>query len=215
MIDQSWLNKRNEIVKRDNYQCQRCGRSFLTPENLLNPSSAPYDISDECYLIVHHTYYINKRRKSYYPDASLISLCMDCHHKIHESQEIPKYPKYSYLPKFEKPLPLKALLEEIKGQNRCFLFREEWHHELVRIILTIGWKSFAIHLIPSNAISVVEYHSIPYQRESGRAPKVIRKYSARYSSNNNVFVMDGNDFTPKNFLAIWINKLTESTFNPK
>ena len=43
------------------------------------------------YLHVHHTYYINNKLPWEYSNDSLITLCQECHQKIHENSDIPVY----------------------------------------------------------------------------------------------------------------------------
>lgn len=58
--DPRWQKKRLEIMQRDGFACQKCGEETKT-------------------LNVHHTYYIVGNDPWGYPDASLITLCEDCH----------------------------------------------------------------------------------------------------------------------------------------
>jgi len=55
-----WKNKRQQVLNRDNYACQSCG-----------------SIATE----VHHLHYRNFGNE---PLDELISLCRECHEKIHE-----------------------------------------------------------------------------------------------------------------------------------
>jgi len=61
--DKRWKKLANKIRKRDNYTCQKCG-------------------SHE-HLQVHHKKYIKNRLAWEYDDSNLITLCSDCHKKIH------------------------------------------------------------------------------------------------------------------------------------
>lgn len=58
-----WLKKRKAILERDNHQCALCG----SKENLQ----------------VHHTEYRDGKRAWEYPNAVLVTLCRDCHEKVH------------------------------------------------------------------------------------------------------------------------------------
>lgn len=62
-----WNKRRSEILKRDNYTCQHCGR---TPK-------------DGVELQVHHLTYINGHKPWEYPDYALLTLCKGCHSKEH------------------------------------------------------------------------------------------------------------------------------------
>jgi len=59
-----WIKRRNEILKKDNYKCVRCG--------------------SEKNLQVHHVKYIENRKAWNYPDELLITLCKDCHRITHD-----------------------------------------------------------------------------------------------------------------------------------
>lgn len=58
-----WTRKRNAILNRDNHTCLLCG----SKEN----------------LHVHHTRYIKGNKAWEYPNAVLVTLCSDCHKKVH------------------------------------------------------------------------------------------------------------------------------------
>lgn len=78
---EEWKNKREEILARDNYECQYCH-------------------NNKGILQVHHKYYLkypnNKKVKPWeYPNEALITLCDKCH-KWEHSKRNPKvyYTKY-------------------------------------------------------------------------------------------------------------------------
>lgn len=60
-----WKNKRDEILKRDQYQCQRCG--------------SPND------LVVHHKTY--NKTLGHEKNCHLITYCNKCHRTIHNQQK--------------------------------------------------------------------------------------------------------------------------------
>lgn len=62
--DKRWKEKSKEIKKRDNFTCQLCGKTKVG-------------------LNVHHIKYINGRDYWDYPDELLMTVCVDCHKKIH------------------------------------------------------------------------------------------------------------------------------------
>ena len=62
--DKRWKKLANKIRKRDKYTCQKCG-------------------SHE-HLQVHHKKYIKNRLAWEYDESNLITLCSDCHKKIHD-----------------------------------------------------------------------------------------------------------------------------------
>lgn len=63
-----WKNKREEILKRDHYQCQRCG--------------SPSD------LIVHHKTY--NKTLGHEKNCQLVTYCNKCHKIIHSQQKSSK-----------------------------------------------------------------------------------------------------------------------------
>jgi 5-methylcytosine-specific restriction endonuclease McrA len=72
-----WLEKRKQILKRDNYHCCNCGSSYG--------------------LEVHHRqYHILKRigdfRKPWaYSDSNLVTLCNRCHQVGHKKYTVPVF----------------------------------------------------------------------------------------------------------------------------
>lgn len=68
--DPRWQKKRLEIMQRDNFTCQMCGNGLT--------SGVP--------LNVHHYVYHKGYLPWEYPDKDLITLCRDCHHKLHEEK---------------------------------------------------------------------------------------------------------------------------------
>jgi 5-methylcytosine-specific restriction endonuclease McrA len=59
-----WINKRKEILKRDNNKCKCCG--------------------SKKYLHIHHLLYKNKKKPWDYDNNDLITLCVFCHKKEHD-----------------------------------------------------------------------------------------------------------------------------------
>lgn len=79
----NWKIKRDNILKRDNYTCRYCGRH-------------------DGILQVHHKYYNiypnGTRPKPWdYPDDALITLCDDCHKRVHKNTKIKTYYRKKYL----------------------------------------------------------------------------------------------------------------------
>ena len=68
--DPRWQKRRLEIMQRDNFTCQMCGNGLT--------SGVP--------LNVHHYVYHKGYLPWEYPDKDLITLCRDCHHKLHEEK---------------------------------------------------------------------------------------------------------------------------------
>lgn len=70
-----WTKKREVILKRDNYQCRICGSKHN--------------------LQVHHIKYSNDKKAWEYPNLDLITLCEECHKKVHadKNHELNPYKK--------------------------------------------------------------------------------------------------------------------------
>lgn len=64
LADSRWLRKKNEILERDNYTCQKCGSTS--------------------HLNVHHLNYEKGKLAWEYPNERLITLCQDCHENEHD-----------------------------------------------------------------------------------------------------------------------------------
>lgn len=60
-----WRERKSEILKRDNYSCRICG-------------------AYNCEINVHHVNYIPYRMAWEYPNEMLVSLCKNCHNKLHD-----------------------------------------------------------------------------------------------------------------------------------
>lgn len=58
-----WIKKRNLILERDHHQCVLCGSSS--------------------HLQVHHKRYSDGKKAWEYPNAVLVTLCRECHKKVH------------------------------------------------------------------------------------------------------------------------------------
>ena len=69
-----WERKRSEIMGRDGYKCRLCGSRKE--------------------LRVHHLKYSNGKRAWEYPNIDLITLCDECHQKVHSNRLHQLYPKY-------------------------------------------------------------------------------------------------------------------------
>ncbi len=66
--DSRWQRKRLEIMERDGWFCQSCGKK------------------DGVALNVHHAYYESGKAPWEYPSECLITYCEDCHTKRHKLQ---------------------------------------------------------------------------------------------------------------------------------
>lgn len=70
LADGRWLRKKNEILERDNYTCQRCGATSN--------------------LQVHHKEYLANKKAWEYSNEDLITLCVNCHENEHNIISSPK-----------------------------------------------------------------------------------------------------------------------------
>ena len=66
--DPRWQKKRLEILEHDNFTCQLCG-------------------SKDRQLHVHHASYLKGNKIWDYDADSLITLCTDCHSRVHEVKD--------------------------------------------------------------------------------------------------------------------------------
>lgn len=66
--DPKWIERRNEIKRRDNYTCRACGQNRGR-------------------LDVHHPEYLDGREPWEYADSLLITLCARCHKLKHAKPE--------------------------------------------------------------------------------------------------------------------------------
>ena len=69
-----WKEKRKVILERDRYQCRICGSKHN--------------------LVVHHIKYSEGKKAWQYPNLDLITLCEDCHKKVHQDHKHYLHPKY-------------------------------------------------------------------------------------------------------------------------
>lgn len=74
LADSRWLQKKAEILIRDNYTCQKCGA--------------------KSHLNVHHKHYESGKLAWEYPDDVLVTLCRDCHENEHDIVPCPKVGKF-------------------------------------------------------------------------------------------------------------------------
>ena len=75
-----WLHKRNEILKRDNYECQMC------------KAKGRYHRAECVHHIKHLRQYINLALE----DRNLLSVCNSCHNVLHpEKLNLEIIPKFN------------------------------------------------------------------------------------------------------------------------
>jgi 5-methylcytosine-specific restriction protein A len=63
----AWLNKRAEVLERDNYECQMC------------KAEGRYGRGN----VVHHIKHLTHRPDLALEDDNLVTLCERCHNKVH------------------------------------------------------------------------------------------------------------------------------------
>lgn len=75
-----WNKKRESILKRDHYQCQRCLGNLKTDEPIkrIRLTKAKY---------VHHIIELKEDFEKALDDDNLISLCFNCHEIVHKRNE--------------------------------------------------------------------------------------------------------------------------------
>lgn len=67
--DERWKEKRQEVIERDDYKCQRCHR-------------------DDLIFNVHHLQYRKGREPWEYRNDDLLTLCCDCHEVVNTKTPI-------------------------------------------------------------------------------------------------------------------------------
>lgn len=75
---------RNHIFRRDNYTCRCCG----TPHYLTNEYDIPLPTTDG-QLDLHHIIPVSEGGTD--APENLMTVCRDCHKKIHKAQEENKF----------------------------------------------------------------------------------------------------------------------------
>jgi hypothetical protein len=81
--DPRWQKKKTDILLRDKFTCQLCGDSKIA------------------ILIVHHKKYQKNTDPWDYDNDDLITLCEDCHKKIHNKPHIPTIKEIIELSQYE------------------------------------------------------------------------------------------------------------------
>lgn len=74
-----WKKVREEVLKMDHYECQRCNHNMFH-------SKEPKKLTKA--VLVHHIYYADKFPEYKYSifvngNRNLVSLCNDCHEQLH------------------------------------------------------------------------------------------------------------------------------------
>ena len=123
----AWILMRKSIIQSDKNRCAKCG---IITDNLQ----------------VHHLYYIDKHKPWQYDKKALITLCGDCHRKVHEKKLVPIYDSDPEQNKEAKILPIE-MCDRCKGNG----YIQEYLHVEDGICFSCmgtGYKSFCIQFGP-------------------------------------------------------------------
>jgi hypothetical protein len=91
-----WKIKREEILERDNYRCNKCLKSRTINSKVVdNKRIYTYEINGEAYetdsyinMQIHHTLYIYNKLPWDYNQKYLTTLCNHCHQKLHNDSTV-------------------------------------------------------------------------------------------------------------------------------
>jgi len=104
-----WLERRDQILKRDEYYCIKCGLSgtiwhagkyiSFDKKKLVNLdfgdreiiADYPIIVEKKIQLHVHHNFYVLGRLPWEYLDSELSTLCNWCHWELHQTEEVKIY----------------------------------------------------------------------------------------------------------------------------
>lgn len=78
-----WLHKREQILKRDHYECQICRERIRNADE----SGTELPVQDRRIrraVIVHHLRHLKDFPELALDDDNLISVCHECHDRLHE-----------------------------------------------------------------------------------------------------------------------------------
>ncbi|WP_407943229.1 HNH endonuclease [Macrococcoides goetzii] len=76
----TWKRKRDEILKRDCYECQECKKEGKVSIDLNRFGQG----TKHKYLDVDHIEELQKRPELALVDSNLVTLCIKCHNKKHD-----------------------------------------------------------------------------------------------------------------------------------
>lgn len=97
--DPRWIKRRNEILTRDKNTCQSCG-------------------AQDKYLHVHHLNYWDGFLPWEYPDDMLVTLCKDCHKKIHANTSLPDVSVGDLLGYYHSDWYMNYIVYDVDGINK-------------------------------------------------------------------------------------------------
>ena len=160
-----WQGKRLQILLRDEFKCRKCNKPGTTSTSnskfvlgvmpILAPGGTivghyednllpglPAFGQEKIYLQVHHKKYFIGRWPWEYDDDDLISLCENCHQKVHEEETISYYDEKGARLKKESLTPCnrcdgKGYIPEYKHvQNGiCFKCRGGRYEEVLKCLM--------------------------------------------------------------------------------
>ncbi len=101
-----WHARRIQVLVRDRYECQHCGCEGTGVDNHV--------------LQIHHRYYVINKLPWDYPDDALMTLCKECHTKLHEAGHVLVY----------EEVEGKLVRRKLKPCIRCLGagFFPQWEH---------------------------------------------------------------------------------------
>lgn len=120
---EQWKSKRKEIIKRDGFTCCACGAFGKT-------------------LNVHHLSYEKDREYWDYPNSNFVTLCSDCHKKLHGHKEGKLKKSISELCKIASKRDNEAITSEYK----------------VEIVKSKKYPMISINGVVSKSYSFAYYH---------------------------------------------------------
>lgn len=98
LTDPRWNEVRLRILKRDNLRCVKCGKK-------------------DCRLSVHHKIYVSGKLPWEYPDRFLMSLCDECHKRIHTENSLKSFFRDSIPPPKKKKKRKKGQVKYVRGRH--------------------------------------------------------------------------------------------------
>lgn len=172
-----WKAKRDIILFRDKYCCQKCGK----------------DESRDICLHVHHKHYIFGLDPWEYKDSELITLCEDCHSSLHAKEKVPTYRLENGVLEIVELTPCSrcngiGYFSEYKHvQNGvCFRCHGQLYDEFIRIC-----ESYA----KENDIDLSEYEEgyRPFNEDFIEKTRSIRVCKSKFDTNKVYLVISTKD----------------------
>ena len=111
-----WLERRREIIHRDNFTCQKCGVKM------------PNDL----FLQVHHKGYVPLTKPWDYPENTLETLCVQCHQRIHEEDKIRTFNSTQALSYYLQAFQTQCDIPEVEMQEKWSIYKKQWNAYLAQ-----------------------------------------------------------------------------------